>query len=379
MFLQLMKKELKVYLSNKVNLVFLIILPILFIGLFSVALKDYIGADYGTFKDGKMFWYESVTDGEYAERFTLIKDNISKATGVTFEKVTDLEQAKNDVDKSKAFGVITVKADGYDYYRSPYNETEGGKLIRTMLVQLADSKSLQPTDHVAVIENNIEVNVNDVDSYAYYTFSAVAFTLMMLSVGIAVSIYDERENQTIERYRISNIGIWGMLGIKITVGMIAGLIQLAISFLFSSLVLGVNWGDKIGFMILLLLLHNLFAVLFAVLLGMKGKNKSVSQDIVMVVTMLSAYLGGSVTPVYILENVPVLNVILKISPLYWTNQALISLYNGIVDEKTLYSALISVGLSLVIFIAIALGKKKKHIVRIEKAQPGNDDGKEAEA
>ncbi len=378
MFLQLMKKELKVYLSSKVNLVFLIILPILFIGLFSVALKNYIGADYGTFEDGKVFWYESVTDGEYAERFTLIKDNISEATGVTFEKVTDLEQAKNDVDKSKAFGVITVKADGYDYYRSPYNETEGGKLIRTMLVQLADSKSLQPTDHVAVIENNIEVNVNDVDSYAYYTFSAVAFTLMMLSVGIAVSIYDERENKTIERYRISNIGIWGMLGIKITVGMIAGLIQLVISFLFSSLVLGVNWGNKIGFMLLLLLLHNLFAVLFAVLLGTKGKNKSVSQDIVMVVTMLSAYLGGSVTPVYILENVPVLNVILKISPLYWTNRALISLYNDIVDEKTLYSILISVGLSLVIFIAIALGEKKKHVVRIEKEQPANDNGKEAE-
>lgn len=203
-----------------------------------------------------------------------------------------------------------------------------------------------------------------VDSSAYYTFSALGFTLMMLSVGIAISIFDERENRTIERYRISKVGIGGMFAAKIIVGMIAGCIQFAVSFAFSAFVLGVEWGDKIGWMLLLLMLDNLFAVILAVLLGMRGRNKSISQDSVLLITMFSAYLGGSVTPVYLLENIPVLRWLVKISPLYWTNQALINLYNDILDEKTLYSAIILVGLSAVMAILIALGEKKKHHVRI---------------
>ncbi len=54
MFFEMLKKELKVYFSSKMNIIFMFILPLLFIGLFSVALKDYIGADYGTFDRGRL-------------------------------------------------------------------------------------------------------------------------------------------------------------------------------------------------------------------------------------------------------------------------------------------------------------------------------------
>lgn len=376
MFFELMKKELKVYFSNKVNWAFVVVIPLLFIGLFSVALKDYIGADYGTFDDGKEFYYLNVEDGKYVDRLNVIIERLTEATGVCFERVYDIEQAKKDVEKSKAYGVITVNADGYDYYRSPYNETEGGKLIRTMFVEMAQNEIENIKNYPIVVSNNIEVKVSDVDSYAYYTFTALAFTLMMLSVGVSLSIYDEREHQTIIRYRISKGGIWGMLGLKIVVGMIAGALQLLISFTFSTVVLGVKWGDKIGWMLLLLLLHNTFAILMAIVLGLKGKNKAISQDMVFLITMLSAYLGGSVTPVYLLENIPVLKLLVKISPLYWTNQALISLYNDIFDKKTLYSALISIGLAFIMFLLIAVGEKKKHVVMIVKETDDKKDKKE---
>ncbi len=376
MFFELMKKELKVYFSSKVNWAFVVVIPLLFIGLFSVALKDYIGADYGTFDDGKEFYYLNVEDGKYVDRLNVIIERLTEATGVCFERVYDIEQAKKDVEKSKAYGVITVNADGYDYYRSPYNETEGGKLIRTMFVEMAQNEIENIKNYPIVVSNNIEVKVSDVDSYAYYTFTALAFTLMMLSVGVSLSIYDEREHQTIIRYRISKGGIWGMLGLKIVVGMIAGALQLLISFTFSTVVLGVKWGDKIGWMLLLLLLHNTFAILMAIVLGLKGKNKAISQDMVFLITMLSAYLGGSVTPVYLLENIPVLKLLVKISPLYWTNQALISLYNDILDKKTLYSALISIGLAFIMFLLIAVGEKKKHVVMIVKETDDKKDKKE---
>lgn len=367
MFLKMLKKEWKVYVSSKINLVFMIVLPIIFIGLFSVALKDYIGADYGTFEDGNVFYYVE-DDGTYLDRFDVICDKLTEATGVTFTEVNDLADAKDRVEASEGYGVITIKADGYDYYRSPYNETEGGKLLRTMFVQLAGLSGETLESYPVLVENVIDIKVSDVDSNAYYTFSALAFTLMMLSVGVSLSIYNERESQAIVRYRISKAGIWGMYGIKIVVGMIAGLIQIGVSFLFSTLALGVKWGDKIGYMLLLLMLNNLFAVLLAMLLGIRGKNKSMSQDTVLIITMLSAYLGGSITPIYILENIKVLRFIVRISPLYWTNQALISLYNGVLDKKTLYSALVLLMLSAILAIVIVLGEKKKRVVRIVPEQ-----------
>lgn len=367
MFGKMLKKEWKVYVSSKINLVFMIVLPILFIGLFSVALKDYIGADYGTFEGGNVFYYVE-DSGTYEDRFNTIRDKLTEATGVTFTKVHDPEDAKACVEASEGYGVITVKADGYDYYRSPYNETEGGKLFRTMFVQLAGLSEAELENYPVLVENVIEVRVSEVDSSAYYTFSALAFTLMMLSVGVTLSVYDERESQAIVRYRISKTGIWGMYGIKILIGMIAGLIQMGISFLFSMLVLGVDWGDKIGYMLLLLMLNNLFAVLLALMLGIRGKNRAVSQDTVMVITMLCAYLGGSITPIYILENIKALRFIVRISPLYWTNQALISLYNGVLDKKTLYSALVLLMLSAVLAFVIVLGEIKKRVVRIVPEQ-----------
>lgn len=330
-------------------------------------MKDYIGADYGTFEGGNVFYYVE-DSGTYEDRFNTIRDKLTEATGVTFTKVHDPEDAKACVEASEGYGVITVKADGYDYYRSPYNETEGGKLFRTMFVQLAGLSEAELENYPVLVENVIEVRVSEVDSSAYYTFSALAFTLMMLSVGVTLSVYDERESQAIVRYRISKTGIWGMYGIKILIGMIAGLIQMGISFLFSMLVLGVDWGDKIGYMLLLLMLNNLFAVLLALMLGIRGKNRAVSQDTVMVITMLCAYLGGSITPIYILENIKALRFIVRISPLYWTNQALISLYNGVLDKKTLYSALVLLMLSAVLAFVIVLGEIKKRVVRIVPEQ-----------
>ena len=50
--------------------------------------------------------------------------------------------------------------------------------------------------------------------------------------------------------------------------------------------------------------------------------------------MIFSYLGGAITPVYMLERIPVLKWIIRISPVYWTNQSITKLYNGIVDSTT---------------------------------------------
>ena len=94
MFRLLLKKELKVFFTNKGNLAFMLFLPILMISIFSVALGNYIKADYGTFEEGKVLYYEEDASAEIMNRFWIITDKIADATGVTFEQTDDYEKAQ---------------------------------------------------------------------------------------------------------------------------------------------------------------------------------------------------------------------------------------------------------------------------------------------
>ena len=70
-----------------------------------------------------------------SERFALISEKINYATGVTFEQVADIQSAKEQVESSEAYGLITVTDSGFDYFRSEFNEPEGGRMVRGLFPQ----------------------------------------------------------------------------------------------------------------------------------------------------------------------------------------------------------------------------------------------------
>lgn len=365
MFRLLLKKELKVFFTNKGNLAFMLFLPILMISIFSVALGNYIKADYGTFEEGKVLYYEEDASAEIMNRFWIITDKIADATGVTFEQTDDYEKAQEAVEASKAYGVIRITEEGFDYFRSTFNEPEGGELVRTLFVQLANAELSQ-----TMSIQQVKLDIKQLDSKIYYTFSALAFCIMFMGVLIANSVYNEKELDTIERIKLSKAGIGGMMASKILTGICCGIVQVIVAFAFSNLILGVNWGNKLIWIVMVFILLILFSAVFGSVIGMISKNKSMCQSSVLMFSMLCGYMGGSITPLYLLENMPVLTTIIKISPLYWTNQALTSLYNGIVDEKTLYCICILIGLSVLVslvFMLITTAGKKKFVSRKEAA------------
>ncbi|MCM1309260.1 MAG: hypothetical protein NC223_11725, partial [Butyrivibrio sp.] len=171
-------KELKKYFSNKVNILFLFLLPVIFVTFFSFALENYIDSDYGTFEDGRIFYYTENADAGHLEKFTDISKEIAFSTGVVFEEVSDLEAAKAKVEQSKAFAVINITADGFDYFRSEFNEPVGGKIIRSMFLQLSDGYE-NLSDEVMIIENNM--NIKKTTSKIYYTFAAAAFLILFMA------------------------------------------------------------------------------------------------------------------------------------------------------------------------------------------------------
>ena len=175
---------------------------------------------------------------------------------------------------------------------------------------------------------------------------------------IGYSVYDENAYGTITRIRLSSVGIGVMLFSKILTGVICGCVQILSAFVFSSLVLGVEWGGKTSLIFLLLLMLVLYSAVFGAVIGMLSKNRSMCQSTVLMISMLCGYLGGSVTPLYLLENMPVLNIIIKLSPLYHLNRAVTALSNDNLDKNTLYTVLVLTGLSAFMLILLALTKSR---------------------
>ena len=358
MFWVQMRKELKTFFASKGNLLFMFVMPLLLISIFSFALRDYINADYKTFDDGRIYYYLNTRDTSRINEFEDIKEKLSRSIGISFEQVYEYEDACAAVESSEAYGVITVKDHGYDYFRSAFNEPEGGKLARTLFKQIADGYVSLEENKTDPVINKVRVEVSKLESKNYYTFAGLAFSIMFMGLLVAFMVYDEKEFGTIERIKLGSGGIFAMLLCKVLTGVICGLVMIAVSFAFSNVVLKVDWGNKAGYIILVLLCLVIFSAVFGCVVGLWGKNRTMCQSSVLMFSMLCGYLGGSITPLYLLENMPVLQFIIKISPLYYTNRAIISLYNGIIDEKTTYSIVILLGLALVFAaFAIQLGKK----------------------
>ena len=357
MFLLQLGKEIKVFFTGKGNILFMFLMPILLITVFSFALRDYMGGEYGTFDDGRVFYYVEGITG-YEEEFESISTRISDSLGIDFEQVSDYEKACRDTESGKAYGVIRITDDGFDYFRSSFNEPEGGKIVRTVFVQMAGDHVYNDEAYPVTYVSRIRLEVNRFESKNYYTFAGLAFSILFMALLVAFMVYDEREYGTIERIRLSNAGISGMILSKALTGIICGMVMIGASYLYSRIVLKVNWGEKAVYIIAILSVLVVFSSTFGCVIGLIGKNRTMCQSMVMMFSMLCGYLGGSITPLYLLENVPVLNWIIRLSPLYYVNRAVTSLYNGIVDEKTAYSILVLSGLTVLLVMAgIGTGKK----------------------
>lgn len=355
MFWLLLKKELRVFFSSKGNLAVMLLLPILLLAIFGSALGSYMQADYRTFEDGVVYYYNDGTDAPAMTRFHDIAAEIQAATGVTFTEVTDITKAQATVEASKAYGVVSIHTDGYTYFRSTFNEPEGGKLTRNLFVQLADP---QPASVDTTGIRHTVITAQPVDSRGYYTFASLAFSILFMGLLVGFSVHNEKALGTIERIQLSSAGVGRMFTVKVLTGVVCGIGQIAVVFAFSSLAFGVSWGPKCGFIFSIFLLLSLYSSVFGGVVGLLCKNKSMCQNVVLMVSMLSGYLGGSITPLYLLENAPVMNIIVNISPLYWVNQAITRLRNNMLDESVLYAVLVLVVLIAVVALVGMLATRK---------------------
>jgi len=125
-----------------------------------------------------------------------------------------------------------------------------------------------------------------------------------------------------------------MLYSKVILGILIGILQIATVWTFSTFVLDVNWGSQAPVMFLVLLCLTIMSSIFGVVIGMISTNKAIADNTILMTVMLSGYIGGALSPIYLLENANILNQIVKISPLYWAGRSLTNLYVNMIDKNT---------------------------------------------
>lgn len=357
MFGIILRKEVKSYFRGAGNWIFVFALPILLILLMSSALDGYMSTDFHTFDDGKVYYYYKEKTDANTQKLNEFETLLKQSTGITLKEVSNYEKGVSGVNSSEAFGIIKITADSMDYYRSPYNETEGGKIVRSLFKQAMEKDLSALTNQVHVVE----LETTPVDSTSYATFTYLAFVIMFIALMTGHSVNDERIYGTIERIKISKAGLNALLLSKIVLGIFIGILQIAAVWIFSQFVLKVNWGDRMLIMFGVLFCLTIMSSIFGVVIGMISRNKAIADNTILMTVMLSGYIGGALSPVYLLENTNVINQIVKISPLYWTGRSLTNLYVNIVDSNTFASIGVSLGLTLLFLIIYKIQTKKLNL------------------
>lgn len=360
MFISLLKKDFKLFLLNKTNVAIMLGIPILLILMFGFTLENYMSGDYGTFDDGKVFYYNDDASQGALEKCDYIAGEIEASTGVAFEEITDYEKARKAVEEREAFAVIRILGDDFDYYRSPYNETEGGNIVRSLFTELAGSyNQIQDVTQQNYIAE-VVLDVKKPDSKPYYTFAGLGLAILLSAYLCSGLFNKEYQLRTGDRISMTPAGVTPMILSKLVIAVFGGVIQTAVSFMVATVVFDIKWEHNFGLILLVFFVLSIFSASIGAFTGVIVDNLATAQLLASLVAMLSGYLGGAITSVYLMEKTFLVKYLVKISPLYWTNKCLSNLYNDIVDDTTRNCLLVITALSVILIVLSVVVSNRKY-------------------
>ncbi|WP_294373950.1 ABC transporter permease [uncultured Clostridium sp.] len=349
MIINMYKKELKSFFRNKSNVIFMFLVPLFLILIMSVALKSYMSnTDKSEYIDGKILYIMNDSE-ENKNKFEQFKTYIQEKYEIVFEESNSYDDAVKAVNRQEAYSVITINKNDFEYYRSPYNEKTEATVIRKAFDEMIGNDSYEELSNNQI--NTVELEEKSIDSNGYFTFAELSFIMLYIAMIIAHSVFEERELGTINRITLSKAKIQSMLFSKLLLGVTIGILQIVEVYIFSTLALKVDWGKNSLFIALILLFICIFSSAFGILTGVAIKNKLMIDNTVLMTAIFIGFLGGAFSPVTMLEEVPIVSWVIKVSPLYWTNKAFISLCTGIFDSNSIIALAICVALTIILLIS----------------------------
>ena len=376
MYLAMLKKEFKQFFRSKGNVVLLFLFPVILITTLSLGLKDMMSGSadiYGGDSESTKAYYTITGDSNYKEGFMSFTKGVEESLSIKFEETSELDNVEEEVDNYKALVHIEVGSDGFKLYTSKKGEKIQGKVFRSifdsMLNEYGTFETIgkyNPKAFSNLVQNKYDDYVvkekldgtRDVSAAEYYTFAELALIIFFIAQTVGESVYKETQLRTINRIRLSKVKENVMIGAKVSLGILIGIIQTILIYVYSSTVLDVDWGANTVKFILLFITFAIFSSVVGAIVGLCAKKDTSVGGSLSAVTFIICALGGCYTPLNMLVGIPLLNKLMYISPIYWINTATSSMICGLESKAYAIALIIPIVLSAVCLIAyLAIMKK----------------------
>ena len=367
MFFVMLKKELKMFFRSKGNVIMLFLFPIILITTLSLSLKNIMSSEteiFGENDKDSIVYYSVDENAKYKDGFFMFVDRIKKEINIKFKEVEDLDKVKDKIDDDKAIAYVSLYKSNFDIYTSKNGDTTKSKIFKSMIeslfnkygtyetIEKLNEKSVNNVIKSTYDKYVVSENINGkktVTSAEYYTFAELALIILNVSTVIGELVYKEKQLNTINRIKMSKVSERTMIFSKIALGIIISILQIILVYIYTTLILKVNWGENTLKFILLFIVFGLFSSMLGAIVGVSCKTDTAVAGILNGIMYLICILGGCFSTRLMITKIPILNKLMYLSPIYWINTAINTMICGLDTNLYLVAIMIPIILSFLLF------------------------------
>ena len=370
-----MKKEIIQFFKSKTNVIAMLIFPIVLIFVMGKSLDGLMSMDKNIFS-GKIIYFniEDSSGNKNLQPFYDFSVQFQKDTEAEFVENTNPEEAIKLVNKNEAICFINVCKDDIKYFRNENGESTESKVFRNLyrkymkkyiFIHSTSKFEPQKVPQILNAQNNTRVksegiSYDEVNSFTYYTFVELTLIILYISTITSISMYKENTLHTMTRLKTSSIKKINIIISKIALGIVIGIMQIIIIYITSTRLFGVNWGQNLIYIFMVLISFIIFSSVLGISISMIFSEEKTAYTITNMLIIVMGFLGGSYVPLCLVKSARITSFLCELVPNYWVNTAILGLkYN--VDTSYYISAInISLGsAALMIILSMRILKIKE--------------------
>lgn len=369
--LSIIIKEIKQNLRDKKAMSMMVIFPIVLIAILGMALNSWFSEGTGT---------NLKVDAVYCiQSKSILSDNFEKnivndknGIDVKYTKSDNADDAMKSIANGKHDCLVLIDGNNIKLIKNSKYNNINASLVETILnvfvkkyntvleiakvnpaaLSTISSESPNYIEDVSLQKNKAPRAVD------YYAITMLTLIIMYGGDTSMSAIISERKSKTQNRILCSPVKKHQYLIGKILGDIFVTIIQSLIVILFSKYVLKTYWGSSIGAVFAVILSVILFSITLGAGLTLIIKDNNIAGTLLSLIIPIFVFLGGGYFPLTGF-NSKLLNIISKVSPITWSNQAILNIIYSNDFSTMLYAILINVIASVLLIGASAYIFKKE--------------------
>lgn len=360
MFFNIVKKEVLQNLRDKKAMFWMILFPIIMIFILGNALSSFFGKEDLEIPKTNIS-YTIDKKSEDTDKLEDFFNDSKEELNINFTKEDNEKEAIENIKRGKLDCYLDIK-DGeniivYSNKIKDFNASLVTNLLDIYMERNNAYKSIKENNPIGLqfVDFNSTPNYVKIKSLNkaakptakdYYSVTMLTMIVLYGSLTGAMTIIGERARGTMTRVVCSPVNRLKLFLGKLTGAFIVVTLQIAVLFLFTKYIFKANWGDNLTPIILIILSLIFMTISLGMGLARIFRNPNVSSTVANVVIVLLNFLGGAYIPLETFGQNNILLLIANVSPLKWTNNAILRIiYGGNVE---------TVNTAIVINIIVAL-------------------------